>query len=59
MPEIGDKRYNTMNDINITLNGVTQLLKDLNPNKASGPDELTHRILKGALSDKIVNFCYP
>ena len=57
MPEIGGKRYNTMNDINITLNGVTQ--KDLNPNKASGPDELTHRILKGALSAKIVNFCYP
>ena len=48
-----------MHDINITLNGVTQLLKDLNPNKASGPDELTHRILKGALSAKIVIFCYP
>ena len=29
MPEIGGKRYNTMNDINITLNGVTKLLKDL------------------------------
>jgi hypothetical protein len=46
MPEIGGKRYNTMNYINITLNGVTKLLKDLNPNKASGPDELTPRILK-------------
>ena len=46
MPEIGDKRYNTMNDINITLNGVTKLLRDLNSNKASGPDELTSRILK-------------
>jgi hypothetical protein len=45
MPEIGDKRYNTMNDINITLNGVAKLLKDLNPNKASGPDELTPSIL--------------
>jgi hypothetical protein len=38
MPEIGGKRYNTMHEINIT-----QLLKDLNPNKASGPDELTPR----------------
>jgi hypothetical protein len=46
MPEVGGKRYNTMNDINITLNGVTKLLRDLNPNKASGPDELTPRILK-------------
>jgi hypothetical protein len=35
-----------MNDINITLNGVTKLIKDLSPNKASGPDELTSRILK-------------
>ena len=35
-----------MNDINITLNGVTKLIKDLNPNKASGPDELTPSILK-------------
>lgn len=25
---------------------LTKLLKDLNPNKASGPDELTPRILK-------------
>ena len=46
MPEIGDKRYNTMNDINITLNGVAKILKALNPNKASGPDELTPSILK-------------
>ena len=46
MPEIGDKRYNTMNDINITLNGVAKTLKALNPNKASGPDELTPSILK-------------
>ena len=44
MPEIGGKRYNTMNDINITFNGVTKLLNDLNPNKASGPNE--PRILK-------------
>ena len=34
MPKIGGKRYNTKNDINITLNGVTKLLNDLNPNKA-------------------------
>jgi hypothetical protein len=51
MPEIGGKRYNTMNDINITLNGVTKLLRDLNPNKASGPDELTPRILNLSLKE--------
>jgi hypothetical protein len=51
MPEIGGKRYNTMNDINITLNGVTKLLRDLNSNKASGPDELTPRILNLSLKE--------
>jgi hypothetical protein len=40
-----------MNDINITLNGVTKLLRDLNSNKASGPDELTPRILNLSLKE--------
>ena len=35
-----------MEDINITVNEVEKLLKELNPNKASGPDQLSPRILK-------------
>ena len=35
-----------MKDINITPNGVEKLLTDLDPSKASGPDELKPRILK-------------
>ena len=35
-----------MPEITITVNGVEGLLKGLNPNKASGPDEISHRLLK-------------
>jgi hypothetical protein len=33
-----------MNDIYITENGVIKLLKDLNPHKASGPDQIPTRL---------------
>ncbi len=35
-----------MDNINITLPGVEKLLKDLNSNKASGPDEISPRLMK-------------
>ena len=35
-----------MEDIVVTKEGVTKLLKGLNPSKALGPDELHHRVLK-------------
>lgn len=35
-----------MPEISITLNGVEKLLKGLNPNKASGPDQISPRLLK-------------
>ena len=35
-----------MNDISVSTDGVTKLLKGLNPSKAMGPDELHPRILK-------------
>ena len=38
--------FNTIKDINITENGVHKLLKNLNPNKAAGPDNITPRVLK-------------
>jgi hypothetical protein len=37
--------FNTIKDINITENGVHKLLKNLNPNKAAGPDNITPRVL--------------
>ena len=35
-----------MEDIVVTKEGVTKLLKGLNPSKALGSDELHHRVLK-------------
>ena len=35
-----------MEDIDVTKEGVTKLLKGLNPSKALGPDELHPRVLK-------------
>ena len=35
-----------MNDIGIHVNGVENLLKNINPHKAKGPDEIHGRVLK-------------
>ena len=40
-----------LEDINITLNGIIKLLKDLNPNKSPGPDNLGPRVLKELAED--------
>ena len=40
------KNVNSMPEITITDKGVEGLLKGLNPNKASGPDEISPRLLK-------------
>ena len=40
-----------MQPINITLNGITKLLKNLNPYKAQGPDNISPRILKELADD--------
>ena len=46
MPTLGPCPYPELGDITITVPGVVKLLDKLNPNKASGPDELPARILK-------------
>ena len=45
-------KHQTMKPFNITINGITKLLKNLNPYKAQGPDNLSPRILK-ELADEI------
>lgn len=42
----------TIEDINITEEGVRKLLRNLNPHKASGPDGISHRVLK-ELADEL------
>jgi hypothetical protein len=39
-------QFETMHDIQITEEQVTKLLKNLNPHKAPGPDNITPRVLK-------------
>ena len=41
-----DRSAQFMHDIVVTKEGVTKLLKGLNPSKALGPDELHPRVLK-------------
>ena len=41
-----DRSAPFMHDIVVTKEGVTKLLKGLNPSKALGPDELHPRVLK-------------
>ena len=41
-----DRSAPFMDDIVVTKEGVTKLLKGLNPSKALGPDELHPRVLK-------------
>ena len=41
-----DRSVPFMENIAVTKEGVTKLLKGLNPSKALGPDELNSRVLK-------------
>ena len=45
-PDKGQSLYTSMPDIVIKRNGVKKILKELNPHKATGPDDLPSRILK-------------
>ena len=51
LPRLGLSPYPTIPDINITVNGIYKLLGGLNPHKATGPDEITTRILKEAAAE--------
>jgi hypothetical protein len=45
-------KHQTMKSFNITTNGITKLLKNLNHYKAQGSDNISPRILK-ELADEI------
>ena len=45
MPNLGEG-FPSMPNIDISVNGIEKLLTDLNPNKATGPDNIPGRILK-------------
>ena len=50
IPPVNNKKIN-MPDINITTNGISQLLSKLNPQKANGPDKTPIRFLKDYADD--------
>ena len=51
MPTTEDQ-FPVIEDIDITLNGVIKLLKDLNPTKSPGPDNIGPKVLK-ELADEV------
>ena len=54
LPDMGTSDFSSMSNISVDRNGVLKLLNKLNPNKASGPDNINARILKecsGELAD--------
>ena len=46
VPTKGVSPHSAVPDINITASGVLKLLRNINPNKATGPDTITGRLLK-------------
>ena len=46
IPDKGKSSYPLMNNISISESGVTKLLQNINPHKATGPDEICGRVLK-------------
>ncbi|KAL8617025.1 hypothetical protein ACOMHN_014196 [Nucella lapillus] len=51
MPDKGDSPYQAMDDITVTEKGVQTLLRNLQPNKATGPDSIPAFILKSAADE--------
>ena len=46
LPDLGPSPHPTVADITVQQNGVLKLLQHLNPHKATGPDEVSARLLK-------------
>jgi hypothetical protein len=51
IPDMGRQRVPIMESIHVTNNGVLKLLRDLDPHKAAGPDEVPPYILKAAAEE--------
>ena len=51
IPDKGTSPYSTMHDIHITQNGITKLLNNINLQKATGPDQVSGKILKELSTD--------
>lgn len=52
IPDKGKSTYPIMNNITISTQGVSKLLRQINPHKATGPDQICGKVLK-ELSEEI------
>jgi hypothetical protein len=53
LPDFDIKTNNIINEVFATISEIVDILKIINPNKASGPDKISHKKLKIS-SEKIV-----
>ncbi len=51
IPSLGSDQHPDMQDINVSVTGVTKLLMNINLRKASGPDKIPGRLLQGLASE--------
>jgi len=50
LPNINLKTNSSLSDIDSNESEITDILKTLDSNKATGPDEISHKMLKGTSS---------
>ena len=46
LPDIELKTYNNITDLNVSVEEISDIIQILHPNKASGPDVISHKMLK-------------
>ncbi|XP_072037138.1 uncharacterized protein [Amphiura filiformis] len=56
IPDLGDSQHPSMDDIDVSLNGVIKLLRNLKPHSASGPDGIPNMLLKKRSHQQLL--CY-
>jgi hypothetical protein len=46
LPDFDAKTNNVINEVFVTISEIVDILKIIDPNKASGPDKISHKMLK-------------
>jgi hypothetical protein len=46
LPDFDTKTYNVINEIVATISEIVDILRIIDPSKASGPDKIDHKMLK-------------
>ena len=57
-PNVQGPQGDTVHEINITKEGITRLLKNLSPSKASGPDTISARFLKETADEVAIGLTF-